>query len=173
MNCSIVHKKFSAFTLLELLVGMIVSGIVLTATFSAYRIVSRQNLDYSARSKSATDLSFFVSRLAADFSAKGKVFQLTENEISIEQEKRILQYRFSEKNIFRSDGTHTDTFFVSAAAVKTFYENNEVAGENSEVDELRLSLITGEKKEEKTFTKPQCAKNKMDEEEISILQELK
>lgn len=173
MSCFAVHKKLRAFTLLELLVGMIVSGIVLTATFSAYRIVSHQNLDYSARSKSATDLSFFMSRFAVDFSAKGKVYRLTENEISFEQEKRKLLYRFSEKNILRSEEAHTDTFFVAAIAVSSFFESIPVDGENQEADELHLRLLTDGQKEDAVFTKGKSAKNKMDREEESILRELK
>ena len=83
MKSFAIHKKFHAFTLLELLVGMIVSGIVLAATFSAYRITTKQYENYNEKVETISEFSFLVSQLESDFSQAKDLVRLSENEIQL------------------------------------------------------------------------------------------
>lgn len=163
-----LHKQFGAFTLLELLVGMILSGIVLTATFSAYRIVTRQYEIYRDRSESVSELSFFVSQLQADFSDATAVIRVSENEISLQSEKRILEYNFSGKQVLRNDFSRTDTFSISVPEIETYWKSEKTNSDNQEADELHLKINFEGKRIEKYFLKTGNAKSEIDKAETDF-----
>lgn len=150
MNCSGKYKSLQAFTLLELLVGMILSGIVLGATFSAYRIVSKEAVQFRDQSKSANELSFFLNHLHSDFYRSVKINSDEEERIHLIQKKRELIYRFSAEYVLRSEQEHTDTFFVSVPKAELFSHGEQLnAGEDA--DELKLQFKSGDKTEKLNF----------------------
>ncbi|HET6990659.1 MAG TPA: type II secretion system protein [Bacteroidia bacterium] len=156
------HKKLKAFTLLELLVGMILSGIVLTATFSAYRIITRQYETYCDKSETISELSFFVSQFQSDFSNATNITRISENEIQLQSGKRILDYKFSGKRVLRNDFSRTDTFNVSVPEMETFWKSEKVNSENQESDELHLQINFENRKTEKIYLKMSNAKSEID-----------
>ena len=161
-------KQFKAFTLLELLVGMILSGIVLTATFTAYRITTKQYETYSSKSKSITEISFFVSQLQADFSNATTIIQNSENTFQLQSGKRILEYKFAAKNVLRNDFKQIDTFNVAVTGVEAFYKSEKVNTENSEVDELHIRINFEGKTEKKIFLKTKDPKAEIDKAESEL-----
>lgn len=168
MKSSPRHKRFRAFTLLELLIGMILSGIVLTATFSAYRIITRQYETYCGKSESVCDLSLFVSQLQSDFSNATSIIRISENEIQLHSEKRILDYRFSEKRVLRNDLSRIDTFNVCVTGIETFLESEKMNSENSEFDELHVMMDFEGKKQERIYQKSYDAKTLLDKIETDF-----
>jgi prepilin-type N-terminal cleavage/methylation domain-containing protein len=168
MKSFAIHKQFRAFTLLELLVGMIVSGIVLTATFSAYRIITKQYENYRDKSESNSEVSFFASQLEFDFANSENIKFISENEIELRSEKRIMDYRFSEKRILRNDFLRVDTFIVSVSGIETFLKSEKVNSENSEMDELHVMMNIDGKKTEKIYLKVDNAKKEINLEEIGF-----
>jgi prepilin-type N-terminal cleavage/methylation domain-containing protein len=162
------NKKLKAFTLLELLVGMILSGIVLASTFTAYRIVTRQYETYRDKSISVTEVSFFVSQLEFDFMNASEIVLQSENKIQLQSEKRLLQYLFSEKYVLRNDQERTDTFYVSVKQASAFLKSEKVNAENSSLDELHVVIAYEDRSEEKIYIKtedPKAEINKTDFEE--------
>lgn len=156
------HKQFKAFTLLELLVGMILSGIVLTATFNAYRIITRQYESYNEQSSTITQVSFFVSQLQSDFENALTVIYDPENKIRLQSEAKMLEYRFGEKYILKDDHLRIDTFFVAVYGIEAFIKSEKVKEENSEIDELRVLLNSEGKKEIKIYRKEINPKSEID-----------
>jgi prepilin-type N-terminal cleavage/methylation domain-containing protein len=163
-----LHKQFRAFTLLELLVGMILSGIVLTATFSAYRIVTRQYEVYRDKSESVSELSFFVSQIQADFSGATTIIRVSENKISLKSEKRTIEYDFSAKYVFRNDFSRTDTFSISVPEIETYSKSEKTNSDNQEADELHLKINFEDRKIEKLFLKTGNAKSEIDKAETDL-----
>ncbi len=162
------HKQLKAFTLLELLVGMILSGIVLTATFTAYRITTKQYETYSSKSKAITEISFFASQLQADFSNATIIIHNSENTIQLQSDKRILEYRFSTKYVLRNDFKQIDTFKVAVTGIEAFYKSGKVLAENAEADELHLRINFEGKTEKKIFLKTKDPKAEIDKAESEL-----
>jgi prepilin-type N-terminal cleavage/methylation domain-containing protein len=156
------HKELKAFTLLELLVGMILSGIVLAATFTAYRVVTRQYETYRDKSKSITEVSLFVAQLESDFENATTITLASENRIHLQFEKRMLEYRFSEKYVLRNDFMRTDTFNVSVAQTEAFRQSGKINSESAEIDELRLRINYEGETEEKIYIKTKDPKTEID-----------
>ena len=69
MNYCCGKKTLPGFTVLELLVGMIVSAIVLGTIFSAWHIVSKQAVVYEERAAYTRELSLGQSLLLRDCSS--------------------------------------------------------------------------------------------------------
>lgn len=164
MKSSAVHRTLPAFTLLELLVGMIVSGLVLAATFSAWHIVTQQYAQYCKTTESTVELSAFLSRLECDVADASAAYKLSETTVQLVHSTLTLEYRFSESYALRNSAGHTDTFRVSVPAIHTFYKTEKTAGENLRIDELRVVLSFDGKKEEKLFLLPHDAKSQIESE---------
>ena len=142
MNCSQKYKSLPAFTLLELLIGMLLSGIVLSATFSAYRIISKEAELYRVQTKSASELSFFISHFHSDFHLSEQIISSGENVIHLKQKNRELIYRFSPEFVLRSDQEHTDTFYVSVTNAGLFFQGEKVLN-GEEADEIQIRIKEG------------------------------
>ena len=156
------HNSFKAFTILELLVGMILSGIVLTATFTAYRVTLKQFQSYSERSATLTEISFFTSQLEADFEKAKMVKRISENVMLLESEKTALEYRFTDKYVLRNNFLQTDTFHVTIAGTETFMKSGKVIADDAETDELHVWLNMDGKQEEKIYRKETDPKTELD-----------
>lgn len=170
MKLFMPHNQLKAFTLLELLVGMILSGIVLTATFTSYKIITSQYNNYRDRSKSVTELSFFTSQLEADFSNAKTVLRISENEIELTSTEHILKYRFTGKYVLRNDLTRIDSFNVAITRLECFKKAEPVTTENAEADEIHLQINIDEKNEEKIYLKTTDPKSALDNAESDLNQ---
>lgn len=159
------HKTLNAFTLLELLVGMILSGIVLVATFTAYRVVTRQYETYRDKSQSVTEISFFISRLESDFANASKIISLSENKIQLQNEERSFEYTFAAKYVLRSNSEKTDTFFVPVSAVRAYHKSGKINPEtDSTLDELCITMEYEGQSLEKVYIKTEDPKSLIDKE---------
>lgn len=161
-------KSLAAFTLLELLVGMILSGIVLTATFSAYHIITRQYEIYTVKSEADAEVSFFVSQLQFDFAHADHIVRISEYEIQLQSEKRLLEYGFSEKRVLRNDFSRMDTFNVSVSSLETFWKSEKQNASDAQVDELHVKLNVSGEKIEKIYLKTKSAKSGIDKAENEL-----
>jgi prepilin-type N-terminal cleavage/methylation domain-containing protein len=144
-------KQLHAFTLLELLVGMILSGIVLTATFSAYHIITRQYEMYTVQSDSDAEVSFFVSQLQDDFANADTALRVSENEIQLRSKERMLEYGFSERRVLRNDLSRMDTFRVSITGIETYYKKEKTNSDAALFDELHVLMDVDGQKVEKIY----------------------
>jgi Tfp pilus assembly protein PilE len=107
------HKKLPAFTLLELMVGMIVSTIVLASTFSAWKIVASRTRSFEKSSMEINELSFFARTFKIDASQTLFFISIDETHIELKKSDEEIRYIFAKEYALRKMGAHTDTFFVS------------------------------------------------------------
>lgn len=147
--------RMKGFTLLELLVGMIATGIVIAAVFSAYHIVGHQAFKYHERSKAASELSLMHSRLLKDCDKADRIQMLTERECLMVSHAEFLNYEsegneeeqivydFRSDYILRIHRQHVDTFFVGVDAIATFRNGIKYDDVGDVVDELQIVLSDG------------------------------
>jgi type II secretory pathway pseudopilin PulG len=167
MSSSGRNKTLAAFTLLELLVGMIVSGIVLASAFSAWRIVSRQVRTYDERIQAAGELSFFISRFESEVMRAARMTPVSTDALRLELNSRLLTYRFHEKYVLRAEDLHTDTFFVQVKMTGTFFHGAKIPVDE-DADEIRLGITLDGKREEKSCFVMRDVKREMDRLEKEI-----
>jgi prepilin-type N-terminal cleavage/methylation domain-containing protein len=158
-----MKNKLKAFTLLELLIGMIVSGIVMSAIFAALNIVHRQQLSYEKTSEKNRQLSFFLSTFNTDFAESRNMNCPGENEVIFSSPSKNITYDFHSLYALRKS-EETDTFFVSVPELKAL-KNSEVVGEGLPADELQLSIEISDKKELFELKKFPDAKTKLEEDD--------
>ena len=139
---SFLHKQLKAFTLLEMMVGMIISGIVIAAGFHAYRVVASQFKSYRITSERYDNLSFFEAQLRTDFQRAAELSRANENAILLTRENHPVAWQFGKKYALRNDGTATDTFFVTAIKTEMFFRDEKVTEDESQLTELKLQLDT-------------------------------
>lgn len=105
-------KQISAFTLLELLIGMILSSIVIGFCYTGYSIIHKQYLNYNVIKRQNTAAIQLNSILNADFINAESVIYNTDKLI-LNSDKIQLQYGFQENYILRENNGVTDTFMFS------------------------------------------------------------
>jgi prepilin-type N-terminal cleavage/methylation domain-containing protein len=171
MNSSINPKRLRAFTLLEVLVGMVVSGIVIAATFSTFRIVSGQVLQYQKQTAKSADLSLFASQFTADFTNAEKIIHQAEKEVLLKQRVRSIRYQFLPAFISRSDADHTDTFFVAVSSAAFFLKGEKSEDDNALLDEIKFRFRVGEESFEQVYAHKYAAQEVMREEELTVEKE--
>ena len=172
MSSSSIPGKLPAFTLLELMVGMVVSGIVLASTFSAYRIVQKQTSGYSAHAREELELSFFASQFSKDFYSESRLVRQNEFEFSLAQKNRVLNFRIGGHSILRTVADHTDTFRVAVKSVEFFLEGNPLGESEGPADEIRFRFDRGDGCIESVYSRKSPAKEAVDADEQKLEEEL-
>lgn len=105
--------KLRAFTLLELLVGLVLSGIVAGVSFTAYQVMAGRLAAYRSTNEAISEATWLSGRLGKEIE---KAESLTGNstELLLRMENgRSIRYDFAGAYVVRHDSLLTDTFFVS------------------------------------------------------------
>lgn len=155
-------RQLKAFTLLELLVGMIVSSIVIAATFSSWRIISRQHLLYRTRHDASQEASFFCSALRRDM-ALAIAARGSNDELWLTKSERTLHYRNGNGYVVRDDQQKTDTFFVDVSKWVCSYHTQPL-NDNGTTDRIELEIQVNQTPLSLVLVKPESAEEKMKHE---------
>ena len=110
-------KKFHAFTLFELLIGMIISGIVIGFGYTGYSLIYKRYLNYSDTKKDIIDAIQLNSVLNNDFLYAEFAHYETDKLILTYKNALAKEYTFTDKNILRKEGELTDTFKLKATNI--------------------------------------------------------
>lgn len=114
-------QKVRAFTLLELLIGMIISSIVIGFCYMSYSIIYNQYMSYKILKLEIVETIQFNSILNADF-ISAETILFNENILILNSTNRSqLQYDFKDSHILRKDGEVTDTFKLIATNILPQY----------------------------------------------------
>ncbi|HLC83714.1 MAG TPA: prepilin-type N-terminal cleavage/methylation domain-containing protein [Bacteroidia bacterium] len=118
-------QKLKAFTLMELLIGMIVSAIVISFCYMSYGMIYKQFINYKTVKQELVETMQFHSVLNRDFADAQKVL-FKENELTLVNAKNV-SYNFETEFVFRQAGEVVDTFFLNPVNISVDYlmtENN-------------------------------------------------
>ena len=105
-------KKLKAFTLVELLIAMVISGIVITFCYAGYSILHEQFQHFKEVKRSFVHLRQFQSTVSNDFYTY-EYARFNEQSIMLEDEKRERTvYKIEGDYVLRSLNEQVDTFFI-------------------------------------------------------------
>lgn len=114
-------KKLQAFTLMELLVGMIISSIVIGFGYGVYSLMYKQYSSYKIVKREVVGAMQLNSVINNDFS-NAEIISFSDNKLTINRHNKLpLQYDFSDSLILRKDNEITDTFKIVPGAIVANY----------------------------------------------------
>jgi prepilin-type N-terminal cleavage/methylation domain-containing protein len=116
-----MRTKFKAFTLVELLVGMIISALVISFCYSAYTIIYKQFLNYKNIKTQLVNAMQLNTILTTDFITSESVFYNEDKLVLNSLDKSFLIYSFNDGYILRTQNETTDTFKLVADEFKISY----------------------------------------------------
>lgn len=118
-------QKLKAFTLMELLIGMIISSIVISFCYMSYTLIYKQYQNYKIIKKELVEALQFNSVLGHDIVNADRVL-FSENKLTlINNHEKGLEYNFSEAFILRKAGEVTDTFKLAPMNIVSDYIKHE------------------------------------------------
>ena len=103
--------KFKAFSIIELMVSILISGVVISTAFSVYVFMHKSLAKYST-SKTAIKNYFELSAiLNKDVEGAKQIIKVNDFEISLNLLDKTVNYEFKNDYILRVNQLQTDTFF--------------------------------------------------------------
>ena len=136
--------KLKAFTLLEIMISLLISGIVISAVYSGYVFTHQQFLKFTGIKTEIRNYFELSEVLNREFENAKKVTTKRNREIEIELINKTINYSFETDYIVREiiKENQTDTFFFAVSDV----EINVINTSTSEplVDYVKLTLKDNE-----------------------------
>ncbi|MCL9806431.1 type II secretion system GspH family protein [Flavobacterium amniphilum] len=117
-----MSKKVHSFTLAELIVVMIITGIIVGLAFSVLRIIQKQIEVIGKDNEKAVQVVFLEQMLWHDFNRMQNVESLGKNQLKMKSELDSVVYDFKESFVLRNQ----DTIKVAAAVEEVFFESDKV-----------------------------------------------
>lgn len=132
-------KKIKAFTILELSVVMVISGIVFGIAFSAYNIILKQFQEYKNGNEKIMEISTVSAVLNKDFSEADEIRNSQGGLNVIAREGSQIIYRFEDGGLLRK-ANQTEDRFENISNVKITFRGIDVPENNGLVDEVYFEL---------------------------------
>lgn len=140
-------NKIKAFSLIELLIVMMISGITISMTFTCYSIIRQQFSKYKKESIVVMETVDLEKTLSLDF-YKGKLVQRIENGFMIDRRDYKVSYEYFGKKLLRTMPMRTDTFQIDVKFIEVKMENVVVESDDY-IDEVLI--VCGEEDNAKTY----------------------
>lgn len=111
-------KKISAFTIMEVIVVMLLSGIVISMSYSVLRLIQHEFIDFQIHDNSMVTINQLNTVLTRDFDQADRVcLDQTATVLKFtSQSKPVITYRFLDSAIIRSNPMN-DTFRISLSSL--------------------------------------------------------
>ena len=150
-------QKIKAFTLMELLIGMIVSGLVVGFCMMAYFIIFKQFNTYKNTKQSISNIVLLHTVIANDFTNAKTIKSTANNNLVLSNGDNNITYRFTNKMLTRVNKETTDTFTVESKNWESVF----VMGNDDEklkiVNKFSFDATVLGEEESFTFTKRYAA----------------
>jgi len=118
-------KKVKAFTLMELLIGMIISTIVISFCYMSYTLIYKQFMNYKTIKMELVQALELNSVLNNDI-GNSELVVFDNNELTLlNKQNEILKYNFNETEILRKSVDIIDTFKLKPINIVPHYLANE------------------------------------------------
>lgn len=134
--------KLKAFSLIEIIVALFLSGFVISAVYSGYVFTHKQFYKFTTIKSDIRNYFELSEVLNREFETSKKVIKKGNREIEIELIDRVIQYSFNEEQIVRRLDGSVDTFFfkIEGVEMSAFDVSEEML-----VDHLSLTIDENEK----------------------------
>ncbi len=131
-------NTLKAFTLVELLVAMIITGIVVGITYQVYIMANRQFNSYKSGNEKLSQIIVFKGLLHTDFFQSSSVSKSLEKGIEVVYSDKKILYEWNDKYLLRNDNGLRDTFFINIRSSEMKFHNFIQMKTNGLLDELVL-----------------------------------
>lgn len=150
-------KKLKAFTLIELCVAIIISGIVTAAGFGTYAMFSKQFIEHRKINESVAEKLNAYTLLKKDIDKADRIQKKSDSEILLTSKTTEVDYSWNENYLLRKCVEQTDTFYISVKAAQLSFLSKEQNKDNGIVDEIHLSTLYEKQVEDLYFRKQYSA----------------
>lgn len=132
------HIKLKAFTLVELAITMIITGIVIAFTIASFQIITKLHLRYQEKIETINQFEKLRYLLAKDNFESKKIIK-ENNGFSFFKDSSIIHYLISKDNLIRIQSVRKDTFTLKDLMLESFYKEQLVLPEEK-IDLLKLNF---------------------------------
>ena len=141
-----IPTDLNGFTLIELMVVLILSGLVVSATYYAFNVIQQYYFDFSIRKETIQQLLSFDTQLQKDFDTAEKIIG-DGRTIKFYKKEQSVDYRFHSKRIMRFQGSRTDTLLLELEDVRVSQGPNNLSYPHGEIiDLLWFTCVIGEER---------------------------
>ncbi|MBB5649133.1 prepilin-type N-terminal cleavage/methylation domain-containing protein [Pedobacter cryoconitis] len=134
-----MKSKVHAFTLMEITVAMLISGLVITICYTAYGLIQGYYIRFGEKNKTSSLVLDLKHVLERDFFKAVHIIR-TENGFVVQQDSLVVDYIFNDKQVLRQiESLHTDTFAMPVQKINFYFEGRE-AQITDTVDRINLEL---------------------------------
>jgi prepilin-type N-terminal cleavage/methylation domain-containing protein len=116
--------RLKAFTILELLVAMAITGLVVSISGLVYNMLDSQFFSYRKSNEAIVSVFLLDSSLRKDF-FEGRSIIAADDRTLIIVKHDVVEYRFNDEAVLRIQAGRTDTFYLSAQNIKMLLDNIE------------------------------------------------
>ncbi|WP_158800289.1 type II secretion system protein J [Pedobacter sp. L105] len=153
-----LQRKVPAFTIVEVTIAMLIAGIVIAITYTAYRVVSGTYLDYTKKQDRVAVLSVVDKLLKKDFLDASQITRSV-NGLQLNSVNGTVAYEFAAAYVLRRQlSLPADTFKIPVKISSFAFEHQEAA-EGTTVDQLDLQTSLEGEEISLLYTKKYSAQN--------------
>ncbi len=134
-------KELKAFTLMEMLIVLIISGIVISIGYGAYSFMGEQLGSFRTLTKDDESVNAGISMLEYEVFKGNEIRRINNNEIIIEGESGI-RYRIEGIGLIRYTGELIDTFLMQIKNPELTFENSIVTSDSGLIDKIRFNILS-------------------------------
>jgi len=138
LNNNFLQKKLKAFSIIEVMVSIVISGIVISTAYSVYVFTYKQFFRFASVKTEIRNYFELSSVLTRDFETAKKVIKKGNQEVEIQLIDNQINYSFFNNHILRTINYHTDTFYFVVSDVEMNIINE--LKEEPLIDYLKLTL---------------------------------
>ncbi|MBI2281698.1 MAG: prepilin-type N-terminal cleavage/methylation domain-containing protein [Bacteroidetes bacterium] len=130
--------KLKAFSFLEVMVAIVISGMVISTVYTAYVFTYKQFFKYASIKAEIRDYFEFSQVFNTDFEQAKTITKMDEKEVKMQWLNKSVAYEFDENYILRTVDVHVDTFFLINSAIELNLVDP--SKENGLIDYLRITV---------------------------------
>lgn len=131
--------KLAAFTMIELIVVMVLSGVIFSMALLVIEIVGQQARHQEEQHQEVLELEQLELLLQKD-AYQSKAMWVEQEQLLLEYEQYTINYQFGTKNISRTilqEPLHTDTFYLPSLSLTTTWQGQPL--EVGRIDQVEWS----------------------------------
>lgn len=139
-----LNNKLPAFTIMEVTIAMLIAGIAIAITFTAYRIVTRVYIDFSKKQNNLATFIGLDKLLKQDFVAAKNIVRSSEG-LVLQLDGGVVTYQINEQYLVRDQfSLRTDTFKINVNHLNYLFEQAPVEA-HGVIDQVNFDVaVEGE-----------------------------
>jgi hypothetical protein len=106
----LINKKIKAFTIMELLISMTLTGILIVFSFMGYNQIQKLFINYAIQNKFITDYNQLNKALYLISDKAIEIEKMTDHLISFKSDSATVFLEIKDKTLLLKFKAHTDTF---------------------------------------------------------------